>query len=228
MTPEENICRVLAHSIVFFSRQEWLAVADCVCNEKSTSSAEQSTTQQQIGVSSGTSAVVAGAGSRNANNSGFSIQGNVDRGSTVSVSTQTEDPELIEAALGGAEHVALASIQSNADVANNAIGAGVAYTALNEQFGNAALDFASNAQAQATTTLENEAQQFAAGVTETANNALAAAQNETLAGVTPAQQFQASGASGTLAGQVAAWSTTTWIAVIGGILAILYYLKARK
>ncbi len=99
-------------------------------------------------------------------------------------------------------------------------------TALNDQFGEAALQSAADVEANDTTALEamsTETQQNAA-------NALAAAQNETLAGVTPAQEFQTVGA-GQSAGTIFGYSVSTistWLTVIVAIITLAYFLKHKK
>ena len=110
-------------------------------------------------------------------------------------------------------------------VAANSIAAGVAETAANNSFGEQALQFAANAQSTDTTALEQEAANFAAGVSTLGNNALAAAQNETLAGITPGQAYESAGIS-TQMGSSNTWQTwAAVVAVVAGVFTLFHYLK---
>jgi nucleotide-binding universal stress UspA family protein len=260
VTFKQSLAVCLAHSAVFFTREAWRPVADARGEGKSTSSAEQSTSQEQVGAEGGgsesptlvtgasspysnDSGTIAGAASANANNQGLNLSAsNIGYGGSDNITTvtdQSEDPEIIEAALGGAETIAVGAEQSNtavseaavnaaAGTAQYSIAAGVADTAQDSEFGEEALQFAANAQAEDTTTLETAAQEYAAGLETTANNALAAAQNETLAGVTPAQTFQEYGGSSSLTGLLNGTSLVTWVIVISAIAAIYYYFFRKK
>ena len=110
-------------------------------------------------------------------------------------------------------------------VAANSIAGGVAETAANNSFGEQALQFAANAQSIDTTALEQEAANFAAGVSTLGNNAFAAAQNETLAGITPGQAYESAGIS-TQMGSSNTWQTwAAVVAVVAGVFALFHYLK---
>ena len=115
----------------------------------------------------------------------------------------------------GAENVAAASIAS-----------GAAEVAANDSFGEAALQAASDAESTDTTTLEQEAADFTAGVSTLGNNALAAAQNETLAGVTPAQQLASAGID-TSTGGSTSWSWSTILGITAALLAILVFFRSQ-
>jgi hypothetical protein len=228
VTYDLQLVRVLAHSMVFFSREEWLPVADARCDGKDTSSADQTTQQQQVGGQgggAGSRTNVAGAGATNSGNEGTILSGSAASGNKGTINLLSSDPEVTEAALGGAETVSVSAIDANSAVASSAIAAGVAATQANAAFGEDALSFAANAQADATTTVEGVAEQVAAGEETTANNALAAAQNETLAGVTPAQQFQEYGT--TTSGSTVS-SIATWLTVIVAVVTIAYFIKKGK
>ena len=87
------------------------------------------------------------------------------------------------------------------------------------------MQLASSSQATETTALEQSAQEFAAGATQLGDNALAAAQNETLAGITPGQAFTQTGIGG---GTSKLSSVAAWVGIIGAGLAVLWFLFRKK
>lgn len=116
----------------------------------------------------------------------------------------------------GAENVAAASIAS-----------GAAEVAANDSFGEAALQAASDAESTDTTALEQEAADFTAGVSTLGNNALAAAQNETLAGVTPAQQLASAGIDTSTGSSSTSWSWSTILGITAALLGIWVFFRSR-
>lgn len=250
---------MLAHSAVFFSREEWLPVADARGWSKNTAATDQEATNEQVGAEGGAgttatggvgasteaagSGSIVGAGPGAGSQGSFSVGGTNSDLSRVSgsgnvsvVNVSSSDPDVVEAALASNTATTADALAANASVSNTAlddlesgatasIAAGVAYTQLNDQFGEDALQSAANAEANSTTALEAMGTESET----TANNALAAAQNETLAGVTPAQQFQA--VEPNTPGTVESGNLTklaTWISVIAGALAIFFYLTKKK
>jgi trimeric autotransporter adhesin len=200
------------------------------------------------GAQSGEGAIAVGATTGGSSMSGAvaggtAVRGNVGGGNVgpggVEITTiDSSDPAVTEAALGANTTVAEASLEANAfvsqqaledeassatassDTAQASIAAGVLQTQQNDAFGEAALQSAADSEADSTTALEamgTETQQNAA-------NALAAAQNEITAGVTPAQQFQT--ISGTQQGTIS--KVATYLTVITGIIGVIYFLRKGK
>jgi hypothetical protein len=152
---------------------------------------------------------------------------------------ESSDPAVSEAAINGEENTAgealeanyavtqqatalsASALADNESVATASIQAGVDMTALNDQFGEDALQTAANAEANATTGLE-------AGATESsqvASNALAAAQNETLAGITPGQEFEGVGSSSS---SQSVSTIATWVTVAVGLITLMYFFRKGK
>ncbi len=225
---------------------------------KSSSSAEQSTTQEQVageGGASGSVNNVVGAAADLTQGGGVDVRGTT-LGKGASVNVVTSDPEVTQAALeagvvtsqnaiAGEASTAGNALQSNTDVdvasldamaavaggsdavALGAIQAGTSDVTNSDNFGTAALQAAQDAQDTATTALETESAEYAAGLSEdtanaqiSANNALSGAQQPVSQGDLPTEA-QEQGTS-----TLQKWST--WIAIIGGVLAIAWYLKGRK
>lgn len=207
---------------------------------------QEETNEQVAGESEGgQSPVLLASGNANVGGVGVSGQGGIGHqsggvGDTDITTISTSDPEVTLAALDANQNVtgqalstvdqslslANGSLQDLESVATSSIEAGVDTTALNDQFGEAALQSAADSEANNTTALEamgTETQQNAA-------NALAAAQNETLAGVTPAQEFQTVGAGGA-AGTIFGYSVNTiatWLTIAVAVISLAYWLKHRK
>jgi hypothetical protein len=152
---------------------------------------------------------------------------------------ESSDPAVSEAAINGEENTAgealeanyavtqqatalsASALADNESVATASIQSGVDMTALNDQFGEDALQTAANAEANATTGLE-------AGATESsqvASNALAAAQNETLAGITPGQEFEGVGSSSS---SQSVSTIATWVTVAVGLITLIYFFRKGK
>lgn len=244
MTFELSLARALAHSAVYFSRSEqWPFHGPEPRNDgKDTASTTEEETNQQVGADATNGTVIAGgAGSVGTGSSGVNARGNIatvsGRGNTAITTIETSDPEVTTAALATTANIADTSLESYDDLANHAlasneavatmaINAGVATTAQNATFGEAALEAAANAEANVTTALEGistESQQ-------TASNALAASQNETLAGVTPAQEFQQVSPTtpDTLTSSSRLSSLATILAIIVAVISIIYFLRKGK
>jgi hypothetical protein len=235
---EWSLSLVLAHSAVFFQREEWLPVAGATGNGKSGdgTTSQEETNEQVAGETGGSQspAIIAGAQAAVGGVSRSTIGGPVGgRGNIEITSVETSDPAVTLGALsaneniaGGAFDVANHALADEESTATASIEAGAYDTQLNDQFGEAALQAAGDVEAANTTALEamsTESQQ-------NASNALAAAQNETLAGVTPAQQFQNVGAGGA-AGTIFGYSVNTiatWLTVIVAIISLAYFLRAKK
>jgi len=249
-----SLALCLAHSAVFFAREEWLPVADARGDGKSGDGTQsQETTSEQVGAQSQgpESPITAASGNANIGGVGVSGQGGIGHqsggvGDTDITTIESSDPAVAESAIAGEQSTAGEALEANSYVVGQAaamsqaamsdtessatasIAASVDMTALNDQFGEDALQMASNAEAASTTGLEAGASES----TQLADNALAAAQNETLAGVTPAQQFQAiqgEGAAG--AGTIDGYSVSTiatWLTVIIGLISLAYFLKHKK
>lgn len=245
MNFELSLSSMLAHSAVFFSRQEWLPVADARADGKNTAQTDQEEFNEQLALdASGNSGIVtgvgagAGAGAGSTGSVAVGAYGDLSHvagsGNVSTVNVTTDDPQVVDTAVASNTVVAntalddlesgtTADVTAISNVANSSIAAGVAYTNLNDAFGEDALSAAANAEANSTTALEAMGTESET----TANNALAAAQNETLAGVTPAQEFQA--VEPNVPGSPAKLSTlATWVAVISGGLAIYFYVFRKK
>lgn len=248
-----DLAEFLAHSLVFFSKENWLPVADARGDGKNTASTEQEETNEQVagqGGAAGSVTKVSGAGA--GSGAGGSLV--LGAGSTQSIGRQVggvgntsitnitnADPAVSEAALESNTDVAetaIAGISSTSGaalgLANSALGdeestatmsiqAGVADTQMNDAFGEEALQSAADAEATSTTGLESMGTQEA----DVATNALAAAQNETLAGVTPAQEFQS--VSPAIANSTSSKLATigTYLTILGGIVALLVFFKTK-
>jgi hypothetical protein len=252
---------MLAHSAVYFSRQEWLPVADArngpsISSAPSTSTSAQTSTNQQVadeggaegsftsavGANSGTDLTTSTQGTSGVVEAAGSRLGEADgNNDNVSTTIETSDPDVTEAALlantvtsaqadqtvASVTNTALSDEESTATAAignaNAAIAANAYTTALNDQFGESALQTAADSEANDTTALEASATEEA----QVATNALAAAQNETLAGVTPAQEFQE--VSPQTPGTITSANTwATYITIAAGVLAIIFYFRAKK
>lgn len=244
MTFQESLIQCLAHSAVYFSRSEqWPFSGPEPRNDgKNTAQTQQTEDNEQTagqGGGAGSSTSVGGVGSTGTGSSGVNARGNIGQQTgrnNVDITTiETSDPEIAQAAIHASTDSAANALLSNTIVTSQAlndlestatasINAGVTDNAINASFGAAALNTAANAEANATTALEN----FGANATTAADNALAAAQNETLAGVTPAQEFQAAGGAGSLTGVLNGASLVTWLSVAVAIFGIIYYLRKAK
>jgi hypothetical protein len=230
---ETNLCACLAHSAVFFSRQEWKAVGDAVNGPTvSSSSTSQAETQQQVGGQgggAGSSTIVSGANLSRTVGGSVILTGSKDS-DTVNISSS--DPDVLEAALASNTSVSNTAIGSNTslalDEANEseatataAIAASTDQVLANDQFGLAAIDAAANEDAYATTAVESASTQSQV----TAQDALAAAQNTLTAGVAPSQEFQTSGTA-SLQTQTQTWAT--WITIISGVIAVWFFFLKKK
>ena len=240
-THVDSIARLLAHSAVFFSREDWLPVADAQNNGGSgdLDREEQEETNQQVaGESSGAQSptVIAGASSAVG---GTRVQGNLGQasgaGTNTSITTITDsDPavtlgaiqetgDISGEALGDYTNLAESALGDNESVATASIAAGVSDTALNDSFALQALQSSANEEANDTTAVEAAATES----DQVANNGLAAAENETLAGVTPAQEFQSvNPETGVSSSSVS--TIGTWLGIIVAVLTLFYFLRKGK
>jgi hypothetical protein len=200
---------------------------------------------QFIGVGAGSSgsgdqgSIVAGSGVAAG---ATAIRGNVGQQSghdnTDITTIDSSDPAVTEAALetnayvstsalNDEEGTAVAALQIVGATAQSSIAAGVASVQENDLFGEYALQSAADAEANSTTALEAMSTE-----SETiANNAVTAAQNETLAGVTPAQELQdvSPETPGTLSSSESkADKWAAWITIAVGVLTLIYFLRKGK
>jgi hypothetical protein len=216
------------------------------------SESSQATTDTQVagqggGEGSENPTIIAGASSVGANATGDTQTGGygvaagarVEAGGTLDVTTDDVN------ALNESQTVTVAALQSNTDVtgaalasldqvatgaeveAGNSIAAGVAETEANDQFGEQALASASALQSTDTTALEQEAEEFAAGVSQLGNNALAAAQNETLAGITPGQAYEEGSIQPSAQNAGAVSTIAAWLGIIGFVIAGFYFILKK-
>jgi len=212
---------------------------------KDTSTANQSTTQQQVGAQGATGAqsptVVGGAASVGTGSSGLNLErsnlaygtGNIVTISTPDVAALEANTTVSEAALAANVHTAhdaLAAVaqmgSESQTVALQSIQAGLAESQANTAFGTAALQIAAASQASQTTVLEQEAAQFASGAAQIANNAQIAAQNLELAGVTPGQTLDTSSILST--GGTTLTKVAAWVGIAGAVVAAFYFLTRKK
>ena len=276
-----NLARFLAHSIVFFSREAFLPASDALNWSNSESSAQQTTTQDQVGGEQSGQGVYyeTGAEGVTASSGAVVIRGPTTASSGGTVEYNTSDPEVTEDALllgqystnaalssnqatttlalqantavagdsiqgaaavaGGAENVALQSEQTNAalaasgeqlnsEVANAAIA--TANTDLNNSiaFGEEALQTAQNSQANGVGAVESLASQYATGLAQTTANGQIA-QNNAATGATQPLGYSIlptnvdeNGTSSTVS------ALSTWIVIVSGLIAIIYYLRRGK
>jgi hypothetical protein len=242
---EVALALTLAYSATYFTREEYSprgCCDDCVCLGNSASSSsteeEEETTEQQVAAetsqgASSSNATIGAGGSLTGPNSRdtYTIGGRVSGGGEESIDIESDDPAALTAmqtvsvaALAANEQTSAQALSDVGGVASESIQAGAAESVANDSFGEAALQAASDAESTDTTALEEEAANFAAGESATATNSLAAAENEVLAGITPGQEFQASGINTTAGGSVSWW---TWLG-IGAMAALVAWLIARK
>lgn len=252
--PEMAIAAVLAHSLVFFTRLEWEPVCDAQCFSGSESSAQQTTTQQQVAAETGTTSgevTIAGAGSKS---SGSGNSGNVTTGKNSSVTIESSDSQTDqeaiaaslaqeEAAVAGNTNVSQEAIAANADVtgeslsyaaavaggsdavADDAIAQAAANQENNDNFALDSLQSAYQAQAVQADALQDESAEYATGLSQDTANAQIAANDAN----TGNSQLLNNGELPTAAEQRGSLSTlSTWIAIIAGVLAIYFYLRKGK
>jgi hypothetical protein len=243
MNPLSNIASCLAHSLVFFTREEYLPASAAQGNATSSnaSSLNSATNQELSGETEGDQSpfTQVGANSKSAAvNGGVSLQqGNVTsgKGGTVNDITTIEssDPDVVEAALSanedvsaGAAELANNALTDLAGVATSSIEAGVLDTQANAAAGESALNDAAQAEAEATTEEEASATES----TTVASNGLAAAENETLAGVTPAQLFQQvqPATPSTLASSTTASQWATYLGIAVAVVTLIYFFRKGK
>ena len=128
-------------------------------------------------------------------------------------------------ALGDEEGTAIASTNAVTSTAIASIQEGAIEQQLNDQFGEEALQSAENSEAQSVTGLETAATES----TVLGSNALAAAQNETLAGVTPAQEFQAVSAEPGVSSSSGGLSKIAlYITIAVGVISLIYFFRKGK
>jgi hypothetical protein len=210
----------LAHSAVFFSGEDWHPVRDAQNNGKDKSTAEQNTNQQQVGAQGGgqgSQTLVAGAQSVGAGNSGVLLHGTF-RDNTVNVTSA--DPAVAEAAINQVGETAHDALSYEAQAAGDSESVAFASETLASQ----ALAQANRQQADNASTIESLSAEFAAGLSQSANNAQILA-SEAQGG--PAQDLsyglqQSSGGDSTL---------TKWYYIFGigaAVVAIWFYFKRGK
>lgn len=198
----------MAHSLVFFSREEWLPVADAQANGFTSDEADESETNQQVGVETGGGAAnTVGAGGTQSNG-GTAVKGSITatKGGTIDISNP--DPEAI-AAMAYTSSTALDDMQNVAEGAENTAETAIGTVATNS------------------TLLESVAAEYTQGLEDAETNSAVVANNATTGASEPVE-YQTTSDTPDTSSTSKLEKIGVWVSIIAGVVALWFYLRKGK